>query len=89
MDEVEEQKENLKSVKSMKTREKAWARRWWNEVVKEKKVVISKKQQQNNGKSKKKQQLDGRGYKKMLSKRLESTKYSESIVSGRLLKTVI
>ena len=32
----------------------------------------------------KKQQLDGRGYKKMQSKSLESKEYSESIGSGRL-----
>ena len=37
-----------------------------------------------NEKSKKKQQLDGRGYKRICSKRLESKGYSESIVSGRL-----
>ena len=30
-------KKNLKSVKSMKTKEKAWASRMWNKVIKEKK----------------------------------------------------
>ena len=38
----------------------------------------------NNGQSKKKQQLDGRGYKRMQSKSLESKGYSESIVTRRL-----
>ena len=48
-------------------------------------VIIKKeKKKQNNGKSKKEQQLDGRGYKRMQSKSLESKGYSESIVSGRL-----
>ena len=34
------QKENLKGVKSMKTKEKAWANIRWNKVIKEKVVVI-------------------------------------------------
>ena len=79
-------KNKIESVKSMKTKEKAWARWRCNKVIKEKVIVIIKKekQQQNNGKSNKKQQLDGRGYKRMQSKSLESKRYSESIVSGRL-----
>ena len=44
MDEVEEQKENLKSVKSMKTKEKALAGRRWNKAIKEKVMVIIKKE---------------------------------------------
>ena len=48
-------------------------------------VIIKKgKKKQNNWKSKKKQQLDGRRYKGMQSRHLESKGYSESIVSGRL-----
>ena len=39
---------------------------------------------QNNEKLKEKQQLDGRGYKRIQSKSLESKGYSESIVSERL-----
>ena len=42
VDEVEKQKEHLKSVKSMKTKEKAWARRRRNQEIKEK-VVVKKK----------------------------------------------
>ena len=42
--EVEDQKENLKSVTSIKTKEKAWARRRWNRVIKEKVMVIIKKE---------------------------------------------
>ena len=44
MDEVEEQEENLKSVKSVKTEEKVWASRSWNKVIKEKVMVIIKKE---------------------------------------------
>ena len=43
VDEVEKQKEHLKSVKSMKTKEKAWARRRRNQEIKEKVVVKKKK----------------------------------------------
>ena len=70
----------------MKIKEKAWARRKWNNAIKEKVMVIIKKgkKKQNNWKSKKKQQLDGRRYKRMQSRHLESKGYSESIVSGRL-----
>ena len=41
---MEEQKENLKSVKSIKTKEKAWARRRWNKIIKEKVMVIIKRE---------------------------------------------
>ena len=47
-------------------------------------VIIKKKKKESNGKSKTKQQLDGRGYKSMQSKSLESKGYSESIFNGRL-----
>ena len=43
VDDMEEQKENLKSLKSMKTKEKVWARRRWNKVIKETVMVIKKK----------------------------------------------
>ena len=36
MDEIEEKKWNLKSVESMKIKEKAWARRRSNKAIKEK-----------------------------------------------------
>ena len=36
MDELEEQRKNFKSVKSMKTNKKAWARRRWKRVIKDK-----------------------------------------------------
>ena len=81
VDEVEKQKEHLKSVKSMKTKEKAWARRRRNQEIKEK--VVVKKKRQNIGKSKKKQQSDGRGYKRMQSKSLKSKGYSESMIGRR------
>ena len=45
-------------------------------------VIITKMKW--NGKSKKKQQLDGRGYKRLQSKSLESKGYSESMCNGRL-----
>ena len=49
MNEVEEQKENFKSVKPMKTKEKAWARRRWNKEIKEKVMVtIKKKKKKEN-----------------------------------------
>ena len=65
--EVEEQRKNLKSVTSIKTKEKAWTKRRWNKAIKEIVMVIIKKEKkkENNGKSKKKQQLDGRGYKRI------------------------
>ena len=48
-------------------------------------VIIKKeKKKQSNGKSKGKQQINGRGYKRMQSKNVESKGYSESIASGKL-----
>ena len=47
-------------------------------------IIKREKKQQNNRKSEKKRELDGRGYKRMQSKSLESKGYSEGIVSGRL-----
>ena len=46
--------------------------------------MVTIKKKKKKGKSKKKKQLDGRVYKRMQSKSLESKGYSESIVSGRL-----
>ena len=49
MDEVEEQKEKLRRVKSMKTKEKGSVRRGWNKAIKEKVMVTIKiKKFQNN-----------------------------------------
>ena len=52
MNEVEEQKENFKSVKPMKTKEKAWARRRWNKEIKEKVMVKIKKKKRRKIKEK-------------------------------------
>ena len=52
--------ENSKSGKSIKTKEKAWARGRWIKLIKEKGVVIikkGKKKKQNSGTLKKKQQM--------------------------------
>ena len=43
VNDMEEHKENLKSVKSMKTNKKAWASRRWNKEIKEKVAVRNKK----------------------------------------------
>ena len=61
----------------MKTKEKAWARRRWNKVITKKVMIIIKKEKkkQTNRKSKEKQQLDGRWYKTMQNKSLESKEY--------------
>ena len=46
MDEVQEQKENLKGIKSMETIENSWPSRRWNKVIKEKGMVIIKKEKE-------------------------------------------
>ena len=73
VDQVKEQKEKLKIVKS----KRSMIKEEWNKVIKEKVVVIS------NEKSKKKQQLHGTGYKRIQIKGLKCKSYLKSIVSGR------